>query len=592
MKLWKKYMARGNMARGKTMFVWAGLLSLLMWTGCATTAMKATPFYTGERTVYRGDAADRVNLWPLAYWQDPAGSVAWPICSFSDDHVAFRPIYSQYRQNGREGAYDEFNLLWPLMRADTRRKNYWVFPFFWGQDAVGEPYRCLFPIYWHGANYHSLYPIWFYKSIDDSDWTFHAWGGLVGAYRESSERASWMFPLWYENSNGLLVTPVYGRTNDSQWFFPLWYRDATTFISLPYAQGGNGDSTWWSIPWLFTWGSTRPMLDGSDAYRQRVRLLLGLAGWNRIEFCASNNFVHNSWLWPLGSYRINQLKTVAERCEKMALLSELLQWHSQGGTVKEIDVTPLFWWEREESFRTLLFGWTVDQSYVTPFFGRYKGSYSGGWMAPIWSRKKSAAFDTWNASFDFPKLPDNIRIPTNVTTNQDGKTSIQHRSPHVWESDRTKWLTFIDNNRSIQNGFKSKRSGTNATCALLSEHEIGNRLIANVLRTRTVEYDLSTREKIADKDDDVSHILRYLYRYKRTHDRFTGAETVRHRVLGKLWDWTSRNGNISLDVFPGFTYDSKTNGFMRTSFLWRFFRYETTPEQGSALDILFLPVWR
>lgn len=167
MKLWKKYMERG-----KTMFAWAGLLSLLVWTGCATTAMKATPFYTGEQTVYRGNAADRVNLWPLAYWYDPAGSVAWPICSFSDDHVAFRPIYSQYRQSGREGAYDEFNLLWPLIRADTRRKDYRVFPFFWGQDTAGEPYQCLFPVYWHDANYHSLYPIWFYKSTDDSDWTF------------------------------------------------------------------------------------------------------------------------------------------------------------------------------------------------------------------------------------------------------------------------------------------------------------------------------------------------------------------------------------------------------------------------------------
>ena len=49
---------------------------------------------------------------------------------------------------------------------------------------------------------------------------------------------------------------------------------------------------------------------------------------------------------------------------------------------------------------------------------------------------------------------------------------------------------------------------------------------------------------------------------------------------------------MSLDVFPGFTYDSKTNGYSKTSFLWRFFRYENDPEKGRKVDLLFIPVWR
>ena len=53
-------------------------------TGCATSAMKGTPFYSGEVVKREGPASDRVNLWPLAYWRDPALSILWPLGEFSD----------------------------------------------------------------------------------------------------------------------------------------------------------------------------------------------------------------------------------------------------------------------------------------------------------------------------------------------------------------------------------------------------------------------------------------------------------------------------------------------------------------------------
>jgi len=34
------------------------------------------------------------------------------------------------------------------------------------------------------------------------------------------------------------------------------------------------------------------------------------------------------------------------------------------------------------------------------------------------------------------------------------------------------------------------------------------------------------------------------------------------------------------------------NGFRKTSFFWRLFRYEHTPLRGTSLDILFLPLRR
>ena len=67
---------------------WLFLLpaGMLVLTGCSTAAMKGTPFYTGEYPVREGPAADRVNLWPLAYYRAPALSVLWPVMDFSLGH--------------------------------------------------------------------------------------------------------------------------------------------------------------------------------------------------------------------------------------------------------------------------------------------------------------------------------------------------------------------------------------------------------------------------------------------------------------------------------------------------------------------------
>jgi hypothetical protein len=72
----------------------------------------------------------------------------------------------------------------------------------------------------------------------------------------------------------------------------------------------------------------------------------------------------------------------------------------------------------------------------------------------------------------------------------------------------------------------------------------------------------------------------------------TNKSYASRKVLLKLWDREEENGDVSLDVFPGFTYDSKTNGYTKTSFLWRFFRYESDPKEGTSVDFLFIPLWR
>ena len=123
-------------------------------------------------------------------------------------------------------------------------------------------------------------------------------------------------------------------------------------------------------------------------------------------------------------------------------------------------------------------------------------------------------------------------------------------------------------------------------------HELGNILVFRYEGWRKVDFDLTTRAKVLDTESGWSSLFLFLYNHEHRADKVKGTSYTSHRVLWKLWDWEEENGDVSLDVFPGFTYDSKKNGYRKTSFLWRLFRYENDPKEGKKVDLLFLPVWR
>jgi hypothetical protein len=93
-------------------------------------------------------------------------------------------------------------------------------------------------------------------------------------------------------------------------------------------------------------------------------------------------------------------------------------------------------------------------------------------------------------------------------------------------------------------------------------------------------------------------VLLWLYDYKHEAGPLPGVQPVatndytRSRVLWRLWHYERLNGNVSVDVFPSFTYDRKTDGFKKVSFLWRGFRYERAPDGTRKLDVLFIPLSR
>ena len=152
---------------------WIAIVPLAaLLTGCASTAMKGTPFYTGDYGVRRGPAEDRVNLWPLLYYREPALSVLWPIGEFTDEHFAIRPLMSVY---GLDQSNRVYSVLWPLAQFDHQTHDNWIFPLFWG-----DHYLTLFPLYWHSGHPMGisggsdvLFPLWSFERSRVGDYDLH-----------------------------------------------------------------------------------------------------------------------------------------------------------------------------------------------------------------------------------------------------------------------------------------------------------------------------------------------------------------------------------------------------------------------------------
>ena len=147
---------------------------------------------------FTGAVEDRVNLWPVAYYREPVGSLAWPLISWGDDHLALRPFYSQYKQSG-SGDYDEFNFLWPVSQFDTKHRDYRVFPLFWGESYSDKPYFCLFPALWWNREFAGVFPI-FWDNDDDDDGGFCVFPLCWAGWEKSGDLWNTIWPLYYYES--------------------------------------------------------------------------------------------------------------------------------------------------------------------------------------------------------------------------------------------------------------------------------------------------------------------------------------------------------------------------------------------------------
>ena len=197
------------------------------------------------------------------------------------------------------------------------------------------------------------------------------------------------------------------------------------------------------------------------------------------------------------------------------------------------------------------------------------------------------------------KLPEEIKIwdavYTNWTWNAKKKCreikSIEpiKKGTYFYSYNNADLCLVSDNDRNVSGGVPWDKS---KEYKITYNHNQGNRLAYRYEGEHDVVFDINTRKKISDVEKGESSLFFFLYNGSHKRDRMANKSYASRKVLWKLWDWEEENGDVSLDVFPGFTYDSKTNGYTKTSFLWRFFRYESDPKEGTSVDILFIPVWR
>lgn len=580
----------------------AGLAALL--SGCATKEMRSTPFYEGDESSFTGRIEDRVNLWPLAYWREPVFSAAFSMLSFGDDHFALRPLYSQYRQGGRGGPYDEFNLAWPLCQADVASGDHRVFPFFWGKDyfamfplvllkkdttaflplVVNDSWSrgTVFPlVFWtheRGERAFTLFPLYSYSKTPERMWL---WGacGLFGNYRpDTGEYAHWALPFYYANRKGVfsipwsrtdsldgtaveaylcglggrtladgayrsswavpfyyhdeekLITPLFGKSADSDWVMPLYYRDEHSFFTLPYASWDNPDT-------------------GTSGFLSAP--LLTWSTW-------STNSCRSSW-GTLGGLVGAKSNATGERRSHWAL--------------------PLYQSDAGRSYTSLLYGWNgggtpqTNTWWATPLVGTKAGDACGWWAFPLYDSRKDSRYDR------FAGLSDGAALPADF----DMDRPIDAR-------DESRFLLFSGVSDYVF-GRRGWGSSTNRY-EITRRRDVGSLFFCYHSDRRNVCYDVDDCRKVSDREVGESRLLLCLYEHKSRRDLMTGEHASRHRVLWKLWDWQRKGNDVRLDAFPGFTYDSKSDGYMKTSLLWRFFRYEISPSSGTAVDFLFIPVWR
>lgn len=423
-----------------------GLAALALLGGCATSQMKSTPFYSGSERVYTGKPEDRVNLWPIGYYREPALSVLWPLFSLTDDHLAVRPVYSQYRQGGKDSGYDEFNFLWPFCQFDTKHDEHRIFPLYWGDKHVDlfplvwwrfDKSFTLFPLaWWKKDRYFNVFPLWwsdrshklllpfyyqddntltvipFYGSTKHVD-SFSQWIGPYGRYRNEKhpERDyDWCLPFYYRDATSF-KTMLFGwdRNDRSSWAIPLYYKDHNDFVSLPWISSTNSDGNdEWIAPLL---------LSGGESGKDKSMFFSPVWYSNRDDKTNSSSWAVPpllSWGWDdkdgsCDEYLLGLAGrgTDAEGRDRYwtfpffyhdyrTFLSTFwCAWQDEKATTDSWLVPPLLSWGSSGNE-----GWT--QRYLLGLAGveREKDGGYADWVAPLYYRDKGSFFSIPYCSFD------------------------------------------------------------------------------------------------------------------------------------------------------------------------------------------------
>ncbi|MCF7816583.1 MAG: hypothetical protein K9M54_01775 [Kiritimatiellales bacterium] len=366
-------------------WVFSLLAAVMLLAGCATTSMKGTPFYTGEYEASKGPASDRVNLWPVVYYRDPALSVLWPLMEFSPDYLAVRPVYSV---DGRNEGNPVYNVVWPIGFFDTKHKDYRIFPVFWGDD-----YLTLFPFYWHkgdpfsGVGYNALFPFWIWNSKADGNsldvlWPLCAkknfpdrqewriWPLAGASDRNGKQYGYYAWPFahhWADgtNASGHTVIPLY-----------LYNRKGSreTFVSLPYSRSVSSSTE------TKSWDLTLPLL-----YRQWRGDTFGWAAIPALSWGARDGESADSW-FALG---LGRRVTSSNRSGSHVIP---FYYYNRDPSATSFYTVP--WWSKSYADDS---GWNM----LLPVYYRSYSTNASAFYSLPWYGKKRSDGSGWHASIPF-----------------------------------------------------------------------------------------------------------------------------------------------------------------------------------------------
>ena len=589
------------------------------------------------------------TLFPVIWWDlEGAGKThsVFPAYYYhgNDQATTFWACCGLVGFNRRDGKFSDHRFL-PLYIWD--RGDFYSLPYSRCVDG-GSAFFCGLAGYDSNADgdYQSswLFPIYFHNK---------AKGEFITPLFGKTEESQWTLPLYYKDKEKFM-TLVGGKDGDSDWVVPIYWRDKTTFASFPYWRqlGNDGEiDRAFSIPLLS--GYERDNKSGDSLLYLLMGLSgrvwndeTGGASWVFPLFYKDHESFYTllygrnprrSWLFPLycrdesqfnspvysfwedakkgtrGFFSLPLLSGASwdtNSCDKTWFtLAGLVGGSSNAsGSHKTSWGIPLYFREEGKSFYSIPFGWNGGGSACTNTYfaaglaGLKSGSKRGGWIFPIFNREKVVSFDKDRARLDSQAIPDDIVFKTveHCWTNGVGKVEARTNvvaSVGVDSRIRGSVLLGSDHDSSIRGhvgsgGGKSGRRRDDKVYELEEHSKQGNRLVFNRESSRTVTYDIASRERLGERSKSETMALCGFFCDSRKRDLASGTSYARTRILWKLWDRDERNGNVTVDAFPGFTYDAKTNGYTKTSFLWRFFRYENDPKNGKKVDALFIPVWR
>jgi len=463
------------------------------------------------------------------------------------------------------------------------------------------------------GNSHHLLPLYYWDGADD---TFVS--ALAARWRDKADGKNKLFvppllslysgdektrDLWFLAGMGRWS---WGEEPGPRYLLPLVYSDKRTgtFVSPLAAKWrrANGGSTAMFPPAL-SWLTARedrkdlwvvgPLAHfswGADAGGQHV---FPLYYANRKDDCFISPLVA-SWRDGGVKHRLCPILLSGYTADgDSRTLNILLGMFRQewGGKERSGHLIPLYMYRGSEEFYTPLVGWNRNKQDgffypLTPLLGFHTGSYSGGWLFPLFShrrtketgnyhgtflwgtysksgrRKRSGMFPFYGYSNDGP-----IKSAPDKVTRYENYGKDFWSLPACWYRNR---LTLYSDRRSGHKGETARRYDKRHGFFPLWKY--------------------SSRKLPNRKIEDVNgSLLWLLYDYKR-RARPAGEE-VRARVLWRLWHYERTNGNVEMDMFPAITYRRNVQGDKRISFLWRLFRYERT-DKDKKLDLFFIPLMR